>query len=151
MKAKIILVAIFVTLLTGCATTHKPSVYSEQSIGYKAYVTRGKVESVRFVEIQGDNSGIGAGTGMLLGGAAGYNTIGKGSGRAYGAILGAILGYAASKGIEKTVTSRKGIELTVFTETRSRYVIVQDDDGTVFVPGDAVNIIDSAGKTRVVK
>jgi outer membrane lipoprotein SlyB len=110
-----------------------------------------RVESVRKVEIEGDTSGIGSGTGVLLGGAAGYNTIGKGSGRTYGALLGAMLGWAASSAIEKNMNSRAGVELTVLTENRSRYVLVQDDDGTVFNVGDVVKLVDNNGKTRVIK
>lgn len=149
---KVLIAAMISIGLVGCGgNTLKPNTYAERVVGSRSYVTMARVESVRKVEIEGGTSGIGSGTGVLLGGAAGYNTIGKGSGRTYGALLGAMLGWAASSAIEKNMNSRAGVELTVLTENRSRYVLVQDDDGTVFNIGDVVKLVDNNGKTRVIK
>lgn len=149
---KVLIAAMISIGLVGCGgNTFKPNTYAERVVGSRSYVTMARVESVRKVEIEGDTSGIGSGTGVLLGGAAGYNTIGKGSGRTYGALLGAMLGWAASSAIEKNMNSRAGVELTVLTEHRNRYVLVQDDDGTVFNVGDVVKLVDNNGKTRVIK
>ena len=130
---------------------HKPNTYDERDLGSKSHVAIAKVESVRKVEITGDSSGIGKGVGLLLGGALGYNMIGNGSGKTYGALLGALLGVAAAFNAESNFNSRQGLELILIDNYKQRYVIVQDDDGTVFNIGDSVNIIHSGGKTRAVK
>lgn len=157
MNKYIALLAATITIfVTGCAsppvTPTKPNAYNENSIGRKMYTNIVRVESVRRVEVRGNSSSMGGGFGLVLGAAAGHTWFGKGSGRTAGAILGAMLGYLATTTIEKGINSRDGIAISVVEDrTRMRYIVVQDDDGTIFMPGDLVELVNIDGKYRVVK
>lgn len=107
----------------------------------------GVVESVREVAIEGSKGPVGTIAGGAIGGIAGAN-IGGGRGSTVGSILGAVAGGVAGQAIERNVTQKKGVEITVRLENGELRAIVQEADET-FRSGERVRLVSGAGITRV--
>jgi len=135
-------------LVAGCAAPR----YGDTYYGYQANraqsVEMGVVESVRLVNLQGPNTGVGTVGGAALGGIAG-STIGGGSrANAAGAIAGAILGGVVGTAIEQDASRRQGLEVTARLDS-GRMIAVVQDGGESFRPGDRVRILSDGHTTRV--
>ena len=99
--------------LAGCAApSSSGSVYNSGQTRNEQSVRMGVVESVRQVTIEGREGPVGAIAGGAVGGIAGSN-VGGGRGSAVGSILGAVAGGMAGNAIERGVTKKAGIEITV--------------------------------------
>src|SRR5258708_11531738 len=82
-----------------------------------------------------------------VGGSAGSDAgVGKGSG--VGTILGAVVGGVAGSAIERGVTQKKGVEVTVRLDNGELRAIAQEADEE-FRPGERVRLVTGGGKTRV--
>ena len=124
------------------------------SADYRRYEARGEqsvrfgvVESVRDVNIQPNDTGVGTAAGAMLGGIAGSHA-GRGSGEVAGAIAGAVLGGVIGQNVEKSTNERKGIEITVLLDS-GRYIAVVQEADESFRSGDRVRILSGRGSTRV--
>ena len=136
------------TLVSGCATqSSSGSVYSSQQARQEQTVRMGVVESVREVTIEGSKGPVGTIAGGAIGGIAGAN-IGGGRGSTVGSILGAVAGGVAGQAIERNVTQKKGVEITVRLENGELRAIVQETDET-FRSGERVRLVSGGGITRV--
>ena len=146
---RLILVAAACALLaSGCATNSSSgSVYSSGQTRNEQSVRMGTVESVREVTIEGTRGPVGAVAGGAVGGVAGSN-VGGGRGSTIGSILGAVAGGVAGQAIERRVTEKKGIEITVRLENGELRAITQEAD-EVFRSGERVRLLSSGGTTRV--
>ena len=133
--------------LAGCATRESASVYGKHETGREQSVRHATVESVRPVKIAGSNSQVGTVAGGAVGGIAG-STVGHGRGSAVGAILGAVGGGVAGSAIERGVTEKDGLEITVKLDNGDLRAIVQEAD-VAFKPGERVRLLNSGGVTRV--
>lgn len=133
--------------LAGCATRESASVYGKHETGREQSVRMATVESVRTVKIAGSNSQVGTVAGGAVGGIAG-STVGHGKGSAVGAILGAVGGGVAGSAIERGVTEKDGLEITVKLDNGDLRAIVQEAD-EAFKPGERVRLLNSGGVTRV--
>ena len=135
--------------LSGCYTpTSSGSVYSAGEARNEQTVRVGVVESVRQVTIEGTRGELGTVAGGALGGIGG-STVGGGSrGSAVGTILGAVAGGIAGSAIERSVTQKKGLEITVRLENGDLRAITQEADEE-FRPGERVRLVSSRGVTRV--
>ena len=136
-------------LAGGCATSSDSgSVYSSGQTRREQTVRLGVVESVRQVNIEGNAQGpVGTIAGGAIGGIAGSN-IGGGRGSTIGSILGAVAGGVAGNAIERKVTEKKGIEVTVRLENGELRAITQEADEE-FRPGERVRLLSGSGTTRV--
>jgi outer membrane lipoprotein SlyB len=136
-------------LVAGCATrSSSGSVYSSTETRSEATVRMGVVESVREVRIQGSTeTPVGTVAGGAIGGIAGSN-VGGGRGSIVGTILGAVAGGVAGSAIERGVTDKKGVEVTVRLENGDLRAITQEAD-EVFKPGERVRLVSNRGVTRV--
>lgn len=134
--------------LSGCATrTSSGSVYSAQQARQEQTVRLAVVESVREVTIEADRGPVGVVAGGAIGGIAGSN-VGGGRGSTVGSILGAVAGGVAGQAIERSVTQKKGVEITVRLENGELRAITQEA-GEVFKPGERVRLLSGGGVTRV--
>ena len=147
MKATSTFVIAAAMLLGGCA-------YHGGARDYRAYETRGEqavrfgvVESMRPVRIQAGETGVGATSGLLLGGIAGSHA-GGGNGHVAGAIGGAILGGIIGQSVERSANERQGVELTVLLDSGKYIAVVQPED-EAFRSGDRVRVLSGRGSTRV--
>jgi outer membrane lipoprotein SlyB len=131
----------------GVVNTQAPSGYRGET---------GRVVAIREAPIRGSGSGtndgtlIGGGIGAAGGaaiGAAATNSVG---GAVVGGLLGAVGGAIAGTAIDRSST-RRGIEVTVQTDTGGQLKIAQPDDGDVQT-GDRVQVIyDRNGVAKAVR
>lgn len=134
--------------LVGCQPNVSPDSYSVGSVGQVNRVVRGKVVSVRLVDISGTHSGVGAAAGAGIGAAAG-STVGNGAqsniaGAIGGAVLGGIIGAAA----ENQATKQKGWEYVIETDNGALLTIVQGGD-TPLAVGQKV-LVEYGQRSRVI-
>ncbi len=135
--------------LSGCYTpASSGSVYSAGQARNEQTVRLGVVESVRQVTIQGTPGELGTLAGGALGGIAGSTVGGGNRGSAVGTILGVVGGGIAGSAIERNVTQKKGLEITVKLANGELRAITQDADED-FRPGERVRLVSSGGVTRV--
>jgi outer membrane lipoprotein SlyB len=138
-----------VALLAGCATpSQSGGAYSQSQSRHEMTVRLGVVESVRQVRIEG-NRETPAGTiaGGAVGAAVGGN-VGGGRGQTLGTIIGVVAGAVAGNAIERNVTEKNGLEITVKLEGGQLIAITQEADEQ-FQPGERVRVLSGGGATRV--
>lgn len=137
-------------VMSGCAPSMQGDVYQGGAAMRPQTVELGVIESMRFVQIEGTQTGVGAVGGAALGGVAG-SAIGAGTGSVAAAIGGAILGGLAGNAIERDTTKRNGVEVTVRLDSGRLLAIVQQDAGEAFRPGDRVRVLSDGYTTRVAR
>jgi len=143
-----LLAAACTLLVSGCATNSSSgSVYSSGQTRNEQTVRFATVESIREVTIEGTHGPVGAVAGGAIGGVAGSN-VGGGKGSTIGSILGAVAGGVAGQAIERRVTEKKGLEITVRLENGELRAITQESD-EVFRVGERVRLLSGSGTTRV--
>ncbi|OQY19594.1 MAG: hypothetical protein B6I36_03705 [Desulfobacteraceae bacterium 4572_35.1] len=144
---RILLLLSSIVLLAGCAS-HSGDVYRHSQVQRQLSVYFGTVLAVDNVTLEGSKTGLGTVAGGVIGGIAG-NTIGGGHGRALATAVGAIGGALVGTGVEKGVTTKNGLELTVELDSGEVIAVVQAADD-YYAVGDRVRIIRGpGGVTRV--
>jgi outer membrane lipoprotein SlyB len=134
-------------LLGGCAYHYGPRDYRGYETRGEQAVRFGVVETVRDVNIEPRETGVGAAGGAALGSIAG-SYAGHGGGHVAGAIGGAILGGIIGQGVERSANQRPGVELTVLLDS-GRYIAVVQEADESFRNGDRVRVLSGRGMTRV--
>lgn len=134
--------------VTACSTT-SPDSYRRDEAQRPSTVQDATVLSVRDVTIEGSQSGIGALAGGVAGGVAG-STVGGQREHVVVGTIGAIVGAVVGNFIESGTTKEQADEILLQIEGKRR-VVVQAKGTQVFRPGDAVIVVESAGKLRVIK
>lgn len=142
-----ILAFVFAVLLASCATSNSGDVYTRDQTRRAGTVKMGVVESVRTVKIEGTKSGVGTAAGAVVGGIAG-STVGEGKGAAIAAVVGAVAGGLAGAAAEEGITRKDGVELTIKLDSGGMIVVVQEA-GEEFHPGEHVRVLEQGGVTRV--
>lgn len=149
-KTGILLATLALTGITGCASNLQGDTYSRDEARRIQTVRYGTVESVRFVVIEGTDSGIGAGAGAIAGGIAG-SSVGGGKGSAIAAVAGAVAGGLLGAAAEDASTRKQGIEVVLKMEDSGQIlsVVQTHNPAETFAAGDRVrmNIVD--GTVRV--
>ncbi len=142
------------TTLAGCMTTGSSlggSSYSTRQVRTEQTVRLGTVESVREVEIQVDEAGVGTVAGAVIGGVAG-SSIGGGRGSLISGVVGAVAGGVAGNLAEKNLRRTRGLEITVKLRNGDLVAITQAyEAGEDFRAGDAVRILSGGGVSRVTR
>ena len=147
-------VSLFLSLLTAltltaCASSRSGDVYTREQARQEMIVRTGVIESVREVQMEGTNSGVGTIAGAAIGGVAGSH-VGGGSGQIVGAIFGAVLGGMAGSAIEENTTKKNALEITIKLDGGQLISVVQEV-GESFLPGDRVRVLSGGGATRVTR
>ena len=141
-------------LLAGCMTTGSSlggSSYSTRQVRTEQTVRLGTVESVREVDIQVDEAGVGTVAGAVIGGIAG-SAIGDGRGSLISGVVGAVAGGVAGNLAEKNLRRTRGLEITVRLRNGDLVAITQAyEQGDDFKAGDPVRILSGGGVTRVTR
>jgi outer membrane lipoprotein SlyB len=146
-----VLFAIMVSplFLASCQTTSQGSrtfTTSQAQTAMRAF--NGKILHVAEVQIQRNETGVGAVAGGVLGGVVG-STIGGGRGTTLATAGGAVAGAAAGSAVERGRGTRPAWELEVQLESGEVLVIVQEQDD-IFAVGDHVRVIEGRdGSFRV--
>ena len=150
MKTTTLILSLFTALtLTACASSRSGDVYTREQARQEMIVRTGVVESVREVQMEGTNSGVGPIAGAAIGGVAGSH-VGGGSGQIVGAIFGAVLGGMAGSAIEENTTKKNALEITIKLDGGQLISVVQEI-GESFLPGDRVRVLSGGGATRVTR
>ena len=136
--------------LAGCATS-SPDVIQRGDAQRLSTVVDAVVLSVRPVTVEGSQSGVGAAAGGAVGGIAGYGAGGSQREAQVIGIVGAVAGAVAGNVIERAGTREEAYEILVQLKNGDRRAIVQGKGAEVFEPGEAVIMITTSGKVRVVK
>jgi outer membrane lipoprotein SlyB len=146
---KQLLIAALVASLGACATS-SPDVIQRGEAQRLSQVQDGTVLSIRPVTVDGSQSGVGAAAGGVVGGVAGSSVGGRREGIAVG-VLGAVLGGVIGNAAERAGTRENAVEIIVQLRNGERRAIVQAQGNETLVPGDAVVLVTSGGKTRVTR
>jgi len=139
------------TLVLAACSTSSPDVIQRGDAQRLSTVSDAVVLSVRTVTVEGSQSGVGAATGGVVGGLAGY---GAGSNQRDAQIIGllaATAGAVAGNVIERAGTREEAVEILVQLKNGDRKALVQAKGSEVFTPGEAVILVTTSGKVRVAK
>ena len=148
MKKLLITVAVL-GALSACSTT-SPDVISRDDAQRLSTVQDATVLSVRSVKVEGTQSGVGAAAGAVAGGVAGSTVGGHREGIVVGA-LGAVVGGVIGNVTERATTREEAVEILLQLKNGERRSIVQAKGNETLNPGDAVLLVNSSGKTRVIR
>lgn len=142
--------AALVMALAACSTS-SPDVIQRGDAQRMSQVQDGVLLSIRSVTVDGSQSGVGAAVGGVTGAVAGAS---RGAGGAESQVIGLLVGVAgavAGNTIERMSTRENANELLIQLKGGERRAIVQAKGSETLVPGDAVIIVTTGGKVRVVK
>jgi len=143
--------SVVLALTLGACASSSPDVIQRGDAQRLSRVEDGVVLTVRPVVVDGSQSGVGAAVGGVAGAVAGAS---RGGSSAESNVIGVIVGVAgavAGNAIERMGTREEAIELLIQLKGGERRAVVQAKSSEVFVPGDAVILITTSGKVRVVK
>jgi outer membrane lipoprotein SlyB len=135
--------------LAACTTT-SPDVITRQDAQRMSTIVDAVVLSTRPVVVEGNQSGIGATAGGVVGGVAGSSVGGRREAVAVG-VLGAVAGAVVGNAVERFGTREDAVEILVQLKSGERRAIVQAKGNETLAPGDAVIIVTTGSKVRVTK
>lgn len=144
-----LLVLSLAAALSACTTT-SPDVIQKGDAQRLSQVQDATVLSVRPVTVDGNQSGIGAAAGGVVGGVAGSTVGGHREGAVVG-VLGAVAGAVVGNAVERMGTREEAVEILLQLRNGERRAIVQAKGNENLVPGDAVILVTTGGKTRVTR
>lgn len=146
---KKLLLAVLVASLGACATS-SPDVIQRNDAQRMSQVQDATVLSIRPVTVDGSQSGVGAAAGGVVGGVAGSSVGGRRESVVVG-VLGAVLGGVIGNAAERAGTRENAVEILVQLRNGERRAIVQAQGNETLIPGDAVVLVTTGGKTRVTR
>ncbi|MGQ0708524.1 MAG: glycine zipper 2TM domain-containing protein [Rhodoferax sp.] len=141
---------VVVGVLAACASS-SPDVIARGDAQRMAQVQDGVVLSVRPVVVDGNQSGVGAAVGGVVGAVGGYSASGVQREAQVLGVLAGVAGAAAGNAIERMSTREEAVEILVQLKGGDRRAIVQAKGSEVLVAGDPVIIVTTGGKVRVSK
>lgn len=144
-----ILAAAALMALAACTTT-SPDVVSRQDAQRLTSVQDAVVLSTRPVVVDGTQSGIGATSGAVVGGIAGSSVGGSREAVAVG-VIGAVVGGVIGNVTERMATREDALEILLQLRSGERRAVVQAKGSENFAPGDAVLLVSTGGRVRVMK
>lgn len=137
-------------VLAACSTT-SPDVIKPGDAQRLSQVADGVVLNVRPVVVEGSQSGIGGGTGAVIGGIAGAGSTSNPRGSAIAGVAAAVVGAVVGNAAERYGTREDAVEILLQLSTGERRAIVQAKGNETFNPGEAVILVTTGGKTRVMR
>lgn len=151
-RTAVLMCALVAALLASACANPRTSAssYSAAQVGREQSVRLATVESVRVVQIDKGQTGVGMATGAVVGGLAG-GSVSHGRESVLGAVIGAVAGGIAGQALENAGSQQEGLEITVRLDNGEQRVIVQAADGQQFIAGDRVRLLSGAGGTRVTR
>lgn len=135
--------------LSACTTT-SPDVISRDEAQRLSQVQDATVLSVREVIVEGSQSGTGGAAGAVVGGVAGASVGGRRESVAVG-VIGAVAGAVVGNAAERFGTRESAYEILIQLKNGERRSIVQAKGNETLAPGDAVILVTTDGKTRVMR
>ncbi len=142
-------ILVLAAVLAACTTTN-PDVVQKGDAQRLSQVQDATVLAVRPVVVDGSQSGVGAVTGGVVGGISGGSVGSRRDGAVVGVLL-AVVGSVVGNAIERMATKEDAVEFVLQLKGGERRALVQAKGGELFAPGDAVILVTTGGKTRIVK
>lgn len=143
-----VLSVVSLCVLAACSTT-SPDVIKPGDAQRLSQVADAVVLNVRPVVVEGSQSGIGGGTGAVIGGIAGAGSTSNSRGSTMAGVAGAVVGAVVGNAVERFGTREGAVEILLQLANGERRAIVQAEGNETFKPGDAVILVTTGGKTRV--
>jgi outer membrane lipoprotein SlyB len=134
--------------LAGCSTT-SPDVIKPGDAQRMSQVEDAVVLNVRPVVVEGSQSGLGGATGAIVGGVSGVGASSNSRAGAVVGVVGAVVGGVVGNAVERFGTREDALEILLQLANGQRRAIVQAKGNETFNPGDAVILVTTGGKTRV--
>jgi outer membrane lipoprotein SlyB len=150
MKALFVTTATTLALLLGACSTTSPDVIRPGDAQRLSTVQDAVVLNVRPVVVEGQQQGIGGASGAVVGGIAGSSVGGRRESAVVG-VLGAVAGAVIGNSIERFGTREASVEILLQLPSGERRALVQAKGNETFAPGEAVILVSTGGKTRVMK
>ena len=150
MKTAFLAAAVAASLLLGACSTTSPDVIRPGDAQRLSTVQDAVVLHVRPVVVEGQQSGVGGVSGAVIGGIAGGSVGGRREAAAVG-VLGAVAGAVIGNTVERFGTREEAVEILLQLPSGERRALVQAKGNETFVPGEAVILVSTGGKTRVMK
>ncbi len=135
--------------LAACTTT-SPDVISRNDAQRLSTVLDATVLSTRPVVVDGSQSGVGGAAGGVIGGIAGSSVGGRREQAVVG-VIGAVVGGVVGNLTERAATREEALEILLQLSSGERRAVVQAKAGEDFQPGEAVILVTSGGKVRVIR
>jgi outer membrane lipoprotein SlyB len=144
-------VTVAVAVALGACASSSPDVIQRGDAQRMAQVQDATVLSVRSVVVDGSQSGVGAGVGGVVGAIGGYSGSSVPREAQVLGVLVGVAGAAAGNAIERFSTKEDAVEILVQLKGGDRRAIVQAKGNELLAPGDAVILVTTSGKVRVMK
>lgn len=138
---------LMLALLAACSTT-SPDVVKPGDAQRLSQVEDAVVLNVRPVVVEGSQSGAGAATGAVIGGVGGAS-VGGSREQVIVGVVGAVVGGVVGNAVERFGTREDANEIILQMGNGQRRSIIQAKGNEAFKPGDAVLLVTTGGKVRV--
>jgi len=149
MKNNILTLVIAICIISSCSTSSlRPDIVDRSTAQKAQSVIFGVIEDVTKVTIEGDRE-LGALAGGVIGGAVGKSNSDEEIESGVGAILGSLIGSKVGAEIGSSVSKMEGVELLILKDSGRYISIIQEAADFNFQAGQAVKIVMSGGKSRV--
>ena len=149
MKNNVLTIVIAIYITSSCSTSSlRPDIVDRSTAQKAQSVVFGVIEDVTKVTIEGDRE-LGALAGGVIGGAVGKSNSDEEIESGVGAILGSLIGSKVGAEIGSSVTKMEGVELLILKDSGRYISIIQEAADYNFQAGQAVKIVMSGGKSRV--
>jgi len=149
MKNNILTLVIAICIISSCSTSSlRPDIVDRSTAQKAQSVVFGVIKDVTKVTIEGDRE-LGALAGGVIGGAVGKSNSDEEIESGVGAILGSLIGSKVGAEIGSSVSKMEGVELLILKDSGRYISIIQEAADFNFQAGQAVKIVMSGGKSRV--
>ncbi|RZK99569.1 MAG: glycine zipper 2TM domain-containing protein [Rubrivivax sp.] len=140
---------LMLAVLAACSTT-SPDVVKPGDAQRLSQVEDAVVLNVRPVVVEGSQSGGGAAAGAVIGGVGGAS-VGGSREQVIVGVVGAVVGGVVGNAVERFGTREDANEILLQMGNGQRRSIVQAKGNETFKPGDAVILVTTGGKVRVMR
>ncbi|MDO9002738.1 MAG: glycine zipper 2TM domain-containing protein [Aquabacterium sp.] len=140
---------LMLAVLAACSTT-SPDVVKPGDAQRLSQVEDAVVLNVRPVVVEGSQSGAGAATGAVIGGVGG-SAVGGSREQVIVGVIGAVVGGVVGNAAERYGTREDANEILLQMSNGQRRSIIQAKGNETFNPGDAVLLVTTGGKVRVMR
>ena len=140
---------LMLAMMAACSTT-SPDVVKPGDAQRLSQVEDAVVLNVRPVVVEGSQSGAGAATGAVIGGVGG-SAVGGSREQVIVGVIGAVVGGVVGNAAERYGTREDANEILLQMSNGQRRSIVQAKGNETFKPGDAVLLVTTGGKVRVMR
>ena len=135
--------------VSACAPANTNTTYTSADIGRTAQIAYGVIVSMRAVEVQGRQSGVGTLGGAAAGATAGSFIGGGSRANILGAIGGAIIGGVVGTAVEQGVSTGSAVEFIIREDNGQTISLVQTNEEQ-FRPGERV-VLTRGARTRIAR